>query len=74
MRLEVQSWKEGLILMPNLFQRLTTAFRVPRTRPFTEMGVSGTAVHGGYITTREKSPQWTGQQRYITAADMAVNT
>lgn len=63
---------------PSLLKRLTAALGqaigMPRARPFTEMGVSGTAVWGGYVTTREKSSKWTGHQRWITTADMAVNT
>lgn len=48
---------------------------MPPVRPFMEMGVSGTVVYPtGYIQTREKSVQWIGQQKYITIADMAVNT
>lgn len=62
--------------MPSLFKRILGAFGSeppPPARPFQEMGVSGTAVFGGYVQTREKSSQWTGQQRYVTIADMAVN-
>lgn len=46
----------------------------PTARPFREMGVSGTAVFGGYVESREKSARWVGRQRYITISDMAVNT
>ena len=58
---------------PSLFKRVVDALRPPRAQPFREMGVSGTAHFGGYIQTRERSPQWAGQQRYVTIADMAVN-
>lgn len=46
---------------------------IPRARPFSEQGVSGTAVYGGYVIQREKSPEWIGRQRYVTISDMAVN-
>lgn len=61
---------------PSLLKRVLGAFGSdppPRALPFREMGVSGTAVYGGYVQSREKSSQWTGQQRYVTIADMAVN-
>lgn len=47
---------------------------MPSVAPFTEQGVVGTVVYSGYIHTREKSAKWTGQQKYMTIADMAVNT
>lgn len=58
---------------PGLLKRVFTALRPPPVRPFSEMGVSGTAVYGGYVATREKSSQWVGAQRYVTISDMAVN-
>lgn len=57
-----------------LLKRVFTAVRPPRARPFSEMGSSGTAVQGGYVEQREKSAAWVGTQRYLTIADMAVNT
>lgn len=47
---------------------------VPGATPFKPMGVSGTAVYRGVILSRERSPKWNGLQKYITIADMAVNT
>lgn len=60
---------------PSLLKRVMDAvtLRPPAARPFTEMGVAGTAVFSGMIATREKSSKWIGQQRYISIADMAVN-
>lgn len=58
---------------PSLFSRVLDALKPPRAKPFSEMGVSGTAAYGGHILTREKSSQWIGDQRYITITDMAVN-
>lgn len=46
----------------------------PKTRPFAEMGVSGTAVWGGYVQVKERSPDWIGRQKYITSTELAVNT
>lgn len=59
--------------MPSFWKRVANVV-MPRTRPFSEMGTGGTPTWGGYVASREKSAQWTGQQRWITAADMAVNT
>lgn len=60
---------------PGLFKRLYDAVaRPPAARPYTEQGVSGTAVYSGYVQVPEKSPKWVGRQKYVTIADMAVNT
>ncbi len=60
---------------PSLLKRLTSALApMPRAKPFSEMGSSGTTVYSGYVRTRERSAKWVGAQRYITIADMAVNT
>lgn len=42
-----------------------------RTRA--EMGVSGTAIHGGYVQTIEQHPKLARGTRYRTAADMLAN-
>lgn len=55
-------------------RRTQAALTMPGAAPFSEHGVVGTVVYSGYIQNREKSAKWTGQQRYITIADMAVNT
>lgn len=55
------------------FGRLFTGLKMPRARPFDEMGVSGTAVQGGYVAVQERSPEWTGLNRYVTSAEIAVN-
>src|SRR5882672_5764928 len=69
--------------MPNLLQNAATGLGrifnlnrrpTPPAKPFTEMGTSGTAVYGGFVQIKEKSPDWVGWQKYITASDMAVNT
>lgn len=46
----------------------------PAPRPYQEMGVAGTAVWGGYVQVKERSPEWIGRQKWITASDLAVNT
>lgn len=63
---------------PSLFKRIGSmlGYSAPTPRmqsPFREHGAGGTAIFGGYIQTRERSPAWTGQQRYVTISDMAVN-
>lgn len=47
---------------------------IERPKPFTPQGVSGTAIYAGYPVQREKSPKWIGQQKYITSADLVLNT
>ena len=56
--------------------RLWLAGRVPTPppKPFAEMGVAGTAVWGGYVQVKEKSPDWVGRQKYVTSTELAVNT
>lgn len=41
--------------------------------PYSEIGVSGTAVFGGYIITKERSARLTGSERYRTASDILAN-
>lgn len=41
--------------------------------PFTEIGVSGTAVFGGHIVTKERSAKLFGSERYRTASDLMAN-
>lgn len=41
--------------------------------PFTEVGVSGTAVFGGWIASKEKSAKLYGQQRYTLASEIVAN-
>lgn len=69
--------------MVNLLQSLRTRVGrslaygrqpTPRPRPYQEMGVSGTAVWGGYVQVKERSPEWIGRQKWITASELAVNT
>ena len=45
-----------------------------RVSPFAEAGVSGTAVFGGYVQIKERSPDLWGQRRYIKASEMLTNT
>jgi hypothetical protein len=69
--------------MVNLLQTLRTRVGrslaygrqpTPRPRPYQEMGVSGTAVWGGYVQVKERSPEWIGRQKWVTASELAVNT
>lgn len=60
--------------MANIFSRILSGMTTPKkVSPFVEQGVSGTATYGGYVSTNEKSSKWVGQERYRTAADIAVN-
>jgi hypothetical protein len=57
----------------NFFKQLQQ-LRMPRARPFQEMGVTGTVVRGGQVQTPERNPKWVGQSKYRTIADMMTNT
>lgn len=46
---------------------------VPTPQPFQEMGVSGTAVYGGYVQVKERSADWIGWRKWQTIADLSVN-
>ena len=60
--------------MPNILQRfLGSLMKVPRSKPFQEMGVSGTPVYGGFISSPEKSAEWRGEQKYRTSSEIAAN-
>ncbi len=56
-------------ILPRIFSAV-----LPRVRPFTEMGVSGTPVYAGYVLTPERSPRLVGQEKYRTFADIMTNT
>lgn len=55
--------------LPRMFTQM-----LPRTRPYQEMGVSGTPVYAGYTLTAEKSSKLIGQERYRTFAELLTNT
>jgi len=40
---------------------------------FTELGTSGTAIHGGYVVTLERNAKAVGQQRYVEASNILAN-
>lgn len=46
----------------------------PRPLPYKEMGTSGTAVYGGYVQVKERSPEWIGRQKWVTASELSINT
>lgn len=47
---------------------------VPRSvSPFTEVGVSGTPVFGGYIMPKDRHPKLYGSERYRTASEIVAN-
>lgn len=64
----------GQMLSKRLGQFIAGRNPTPRPRPFAEMGTSGTAVWGGYVQVKERSPQWVGRQKYITSSELAINT
>jgi hypothetical protein len=47
---------------------------MPRAKPFTEMGVSGTPVYAGYVVTAERNSKLIGHQKHRTFSDILVNT
>lgn len=47
--------------------------KMGRVSPFKEVGVSGTAVFGGYVENIEKNPKLANGERWRTAADMLAN-
>lgn len=46
---------------------------LPAAKPFTEMGVSGTVITGGYVAAGEQSSKWIGRQKYITTSEIVTN-
>lgn len=46
---------------------------VAPVKPYLEMGSSGTAVYGGYITIKDTSPSWQYKERYRISSEIAVN-
>lgn len=46
---------------------------LPRPTPFREQGTSGVEVFGGLILSREKSPKWVGQNKYVTIQEIVSN-
>jgi len=52
---------------------LYSNFKMPRGKPFSEMGTGGTALYGGHIASIEKSAKWVGAQKYVTASEIATN-
>ena len=57
--------------LTNLFDSLMG--KEPKASPYSEVGVSGTPIYGGYVATAEKSAKLTGTQRYVTASDIMAN-
>lgn len=47
--------------------------KMPSVTPYKEMGVSGTAVYGGFVQRRDKSAQWYGKERYTTSSEIVSN-
>src|SRR4051812_23471684 len=47
---------------------------LPRARPFSEMGTSGTPVYAGYVVTAERNPKLVGLEKHRTFADILANT
>lgn len=63
--------------MPNLIDRAIGLLSIKppgvRVSPYTEAGVSGTAVYGGYVANKERTPGLWGQERYRKASDILAN-
>ncbi len=45
----------------------------PKIKPFKEQGVSGTAIHSGYVQVKDQAPEWNGIQKYRTASEIVTN-
>ena len=61
-------WLSKAGFLPRLFTQA-----LPRPKPFTEMGVSGTPVYAGYVVTAERNPRLIGQEKHRTFSDILVN-
>lgn len=48
--------------------------RRQRSRPSQTVGVSGTAVYGGFLDSPEQDPKLVGRERYRTFSEMIANT
>lgn len=63
--------------MPNLSD-LTSLFgfygKPPAIKPTKEMGVSGTAIVGGYVQVLERNPKVVGTYKYQTYSEIFLNT
>lgn len=63
--------------MPNLLDFLAAPFRSTpkevKPPPTQKVGVTGTAVFGGYVQRPDRDPRLLGQQRYTTFSDMVAN-
>lgn len=46
---------------------------VPKASPYTDVGVPGTAIFGGYVENIERDHRLAGRERYRTAADILAN-
>lgn len=64
----------GQVLAKRLGRLVANRNPTPPPRPFGEMGTGGTAVWGGYVQVKERSPEWIGRQKYVTSSELAVNT
>src|SRR5260221_12472617 len=63
------SWLSKAGFLARLFTQA-----LPRPKPFTEMGVSGTPVYGGYVVIAERNARLIGQEKHRTYSDILVNT
>jgi hypothetical protein len=54
--------------------RLFSGLTLQRPKAFNPQGVSGTAIYAGYPIQREKNPNWVGTRKYITSAELVLNT
>lgn len=59
--------------MANFVEKLAGFFDRRRAQPFTEQGVGGTAIYGGYVENKETNANLIGSTRWRTAADLLSN-
>lgn len=50
-----------------------TGANLPRVTAYDPMGVSGISVYGGFVRTTERNPDWIGQNKWRTIADLVTN-
>lgn len=62
--------------MASILSQITGALRgsLPKAKPFSEHGTSGTAVYGGYVQVIERNPLVVGAEKYRTFSEILANT
>ncbi len=72
-RVNVSKAKAGAMGRAGLGAINAPGKKMPRTTPFREMGVGGTAVFGGYVQRKDKAASWYGKERYTISSEILSN-